>query len=79
MVYITISKEALQNQLPVTLKVRRRIGGMHSGMPNAPARRSSIGDALPAGRMEVYFVTVWAKENPAMQDSLFLYKNLPPV
>ena len=35
------------------MKSRRRIGGMRSGMPNAPARLFCVVVRLLAGRMEV--------------------------
>ncbi len=42
----------------ITVKVRRLIGGMYSGMPNAPVRLSSCGGASAAGRMKVYLKSI---------------------
>lgn len=37
------------------LKMRFTADDLSLGMPNAPVRLSSVGDASPVGRMEVYY------------------------
>ncbi len=52
------------------MKVRRRLGGMDSGIPNAPARLSSRGCESAAGRMKV---TMKVRRRLGGMDSRLLY------
>ena len=54
---------------PFLMKVCRRIGGMYSGMPNAPARLSCV-VVRPPGRVQVY-------HKPGRSDALPDAKSIP--